>query len=75
MTTRALHAHYLALQVGDVLDDLQCKTEAMLRATRPFEVTSALFSRSRFTPALVDRAAREGVILVGVAELVDGCPT
>jgi hypothetical protein len=53
----------------DVLDDLRSKTEAMLQATRAYEVIFAMFSRSGFTPALVERAEREGVILVDVADL------
>jgi AAA+ ATPase superfamily predicted ATPase len=56
----------------DVLDDLRDKAEVMRQATRPYDVTSVLFSRSGFTPALVERAEREGVILVGVAELFGG---
>jgi hypothetical protein len=51
------------------LDDLRSKTEAMLQATRAYEVIFAMFSRSGFTPALVERAEREGVILVDVADL------
>jgi len=55
---------------ADVLDDLQHKRPAVDPEGRWPAVSYALFAKAGFTPALVARAAAEGVRLVGPAELV-----
>ena len=56
----------------DVLDDLQRKARLMDPEGRWPEVSYALFAKAGFTPALVARAAAEGVRLVTPEALVTG---
>jgi hypothetical protein len=56
----------------NVLDDLMRKAERFRERTGAQDVRYALFARAGFTPALVERARGEGVLLVGLAEMVEG---
>lgn len=56
----------------DILDDLQHKTVLVDPEGRWPAVSYALFAKAGFTPALVARAAAEGVRLVGPDALVTG---
>ena len=56
----------------DVLDDLQRKTPQVDPEGRWPLVSYAIFAKAGFTPALVARAAAEGVRLVGPTALVTG---
>ena len=57
---------------ADILDDLQHKTPMVDPEGRWPDVSYALFAKGGFSPALVARAAAEGVRLVGPDELVAG---
>lgn len=54
----------------NVLLDLQRKAKMLQSESGSRHVTYALFAKSGFTPDLVDVAGREGIILVGPADLV-----
>jgi uncharacterized protein len=56
----------------DILDDLRRKTPLVDPERRWPAVSYALFAKSGFTPALIARAAAEGVRLVGPDALVAG---
>jgi AAA+ ATPase superfamily predicted ATPase len=57
---------------ADILDNLQHKTQMVDPGSRWPAVSYALFAKAGFTPALVARAAAEGVRLVGPDELMAG---
>lgn len=64
---------WAARPVGtNVLDELARKAERFRDRTGARDVQYALFGRAGFTPALVERARDEGVMLVGLAEMVEG---
>ena len=58
--------------VGEnLLDDLQRKAQLVLRQGKWSQVYYALFARSGFTPALVERASQESVLLVTPLDMLD----
>ncbi len=54
----------------DILDDLMRKTQKLLAADRWDQAIYCLFAKSSFTPAVQERAAREGIRLVKIEDLL-----